>query len=107
MMWGLRDKTPFLLIHQSPFVTSGIRLGTAALTSRGMKEDAMKMVGEIMAMVLLNSNKRKFMNKLRRKCSLCKSTCPRLIIGEIIMHVKIVDHPLIQHTLSLIKCSFS
>lgn len=29
---------------RSPFVTSGVRLGTAALTSRGMKEDEMKSV---------------------------------------------------------------
>jgi glycine hydroxymethyltransferase len=34
---------------QSPFVTSGIRLGTPALTSRGFTVDAMKEVGEIIA----------------------------------------------------------
>ena len=31
---------------QSPFVTSGIRLGTPAVTSRGMKEDDMKIIAE-------------------------------------------------------------
>jgi glycine hydroxymethyltransferase len=36
----------------SPFVTSGIRLGTAALTSRGMKEEDMEMVAKIIAKVL-------------------------------------------------------
>lgn len=36
----------------SPFVTSGIRLGTAAVTSRGMKEAEMKQIGEIIDMVL-------------------------------------------------------
>ena len=30
---------------RSPFVTSGVRLGTAALTTRGMKEDDMRTVG--------------------------------------------------------------
>ena len=35
----------------SPFVTSGIRLGTAALTSRGMKEADMEVVGDIIGMV--------------------------------------------------------
>jgi glycine hydroxymethyltransferase len=30
---------------RSPFVTSGVRLGTAALTTRGMKEDEMRAVG--------------------------------------------------------------
>lgn len=37
---------------QSPFVTSGIRIGTPAVTSRGMKEAEMKEIAEIMAMVL-------------------------------------------------------
>jgi len=36
----------------SPFVTSGIRIGTAALTSRGMKEADMEIVGDIIAMVI-------------------------------------------------------
>ena len=38
----------------SPFVTSGIRIGTPALTSRGMDEAAMQEVGEIIALVLSN-----------------------------------------------------
>lgn len=38
----------------SPFVTSGIRLGTPAATSRGMDEKAMKTIGEIIAMTLKN-----------------------------------------------------
>ena len=33
---------------ESPFVTSGIRLGTAALTTRGMKEDEMRLIGKVM-----------------------------------------------------------
>lgn len=37
---------------QSPFVTSGIRLGTPALTTRGMREPAMTTVGEIIALTL-------------------------------------------------------
>jgi glycine hydroxymethyltransferase len=36
----------------SPFVTSGIRVGTAAATSRGMNEDAMKVIGQIIAMTV-------------------------------------------------------
>src|SRR5690606_14137018 len=39
---------------QSPFVTSGIRLGTAAVTSRGFKEAEMKEIAAIMAMLLKN-----------------------------------------------------
>jgi glycine hydroxymethyltransferase len=37
---------------RSPFVTSGIRLGTAALTTRGMKEDDMAVVGGFIAEAL-------------------------------------------------------
>ena len=33
---------------ESPFVTSGIRIGTAALTSRGMKEEQMRLIGGVM-----------------------------------------------------------
>lgn len=37
---------------KSPFVTSGIRLGTPAVTSRGMKEDDMDRIAEAIAMVI-------------------------------------------------------
>jgi glycine hydroxymethyltransferase len=37
---------------ESPFVTSGIRMGTAALTTRGMKQKEMVKIGEIIASVL-------------------------------------------------------
>lgn len=36
----------------SPFVTSGVRVGTAAVTSRGMKEAEMETIGEIIALTL-------------------------------------------------------
>ena len=39
---------------ESPFVTSGIRIGTPAATSRGFKEEEMKEVGSIIASVLKN-----------------------------------------------------
>lgn len=39
---------------ESPFVTSGIRIGTPAVTSRGFKEEDMKEVGAIIALVLKN-----------------------------------------------------
>ncbi|UCF07049.1 MAG: serine hydroxymethyltransferase [bacterium] len=38
--------------EQSPFVTSGIRVGTPALTTRGMKEPEMEEVGTLMVKVL-------------------------------------------------------
>ncbi|WP_036218231.1 serine hydroxymethyltransferase [Lysinibacillus sphaericus] len=39
---------------ESPFITSGIRIGTPAVTSRGFKEEDMKEVGAIIAAVLKN-----------------------------------------------------
>jgi glycine hydroxymethyltransferase len=38
----------------SPFVTSGIRIGTPAATARGMNTDAMKVIAEVIAMTLKN-----------------------------------------------------
>ena len=37
---------------RSPFVTSGVRLGTPAVTSRGLKEEEMDCLAEIIAMVI-------------------------------------------------------
>jgi len=38
--------------QNSPFVASGIRLGTPALTTRGMKEDEMRQIGKLIAAVI-------------------------------------------------------
>ncbi len=37
---------------ESPFVTSGIRIGTSAITTRGMKEDEAKHIGKLILRVL-------------------------------------------------------
>ena len=42
---------------QSPFVTSGIRIGTPAVTTRGMTEKDMERIAEIMDMIIGNPNK--------------------------------------------------
>lgn len=41
---------------KSPFVTSGIRVGTAAITTRGLKENDMEIVVELIDRVLSNIN---------------------------------------------------
>ena len=41
---------------RSAFVTSGIRLGTPAMTSRGMKEDEMKRIADAIAAVIKDSD---------------------------------------------------
>lgn len=40
--------------QEKPFVTSGVRLGTPAVTSRGFDEEAVEEVGRIIALVLKN-----------------------------------------------------
>ena len=37
---------------RSPFVTSGVRIGTPALTTRGMKENEMRKIGEMIVLTL-------------------------------------------------------
>jgi len=37
---------------ESPFVTSGIRIGSPAITSRGMKENEMKIIGTLISQIL-------------------------------------------------------
>ena len=41
---------------EKPFVTSGIRLGTPAVTTRGMKEPEMEIIGNLILRVLNNIN---------------------------------------------------
>ena len=58
---------------QSPFVTSGIRLGTAAVTTRGFTEDAMTEIANIIAEAIKNSENEEMLKKLReRSLNLCK-----------------------------------
>ena len=39
---------------EKPFVTSGVRIGTPAVTTRGMKEDDMKIIGRCIADIIRN-----------------------------------------------------
>ena len=58
---------------QSPFVTSGIRLGTPAVTTRGFKEEDMKQVAKIIASAIFSSDNETELSKLREKSlELCK-----------------------------------
>lgn len=57
----------------SPFVTSGIRIGTPALTTRGFKEDDMNEVADIIALVLNNpADDSKRVEARERVAALCK-----------------------------------
>ena len=58
---------------QSPFVTSGIRLGTPAVTTRGFKEEDMKQVAKIIASAIFSSDNETELSRLREKSlELCK-----------------------------------
>ena len=58
---------------ESPFVTSGLRLGTAALTTRGFDEKAFEDIGNIIADRLLNPNNDEIKQKSIKKVSeLCE-----------------------------------
>ncbi|RCX19138.1 glycine hydroxymethyltransferase [Fontibacillus phaseoli] len=51
----------------SPFVTSGIRIGTPAVTSRGMDQEAMKAIGQVIALVLKNAKDEATLAKARQQ----------------------------------------
>ena len=58
---------------RSPFVTSGIRIGTPALTTRGMKEAEMKQIGDWMIDVLNDVTNEKKITDIRQNVEeLCK-----------------------------------
>ena len=57
---------------QKPFVTSGIRIGTPAITTRGFKEGESKVLGNMICDVLDNINDEASLNKVKEKAlNLC------------------------------------
>ncbi|KAA3658541.1 MAG: serine hydroxymethyltransferase [Calditrichaeota bacterium] len=59
---------------ESPFVTSGIRIGTAALTTRGMREEEMNEIAFLIDKVLRNIENEKVRTKV---CEQVKDICIR------------------------------
>jgi len=51
--------------QKSPFVTSGIRVGTPAATTRGMKETEMKVIAGFIDRAISNSENEEELNKIR------------------------------------------
>lgn len=52
---------------ESPFVTSGIRIGTAAVTTRGMGIEAMDEIAEIIAMTIKNPDNSEIQDKAKER----------------------------------------
>jgi len=51
---------------ESPFVTSGIRIGTSSVTTRGMKEKEMSLIAHMIADILSNPNDKTVYNDVKR-----------------------------------------
>jgi glycine hydroxymethyltransferase len=51
--------------QRSPFITSGIRVGTPALTTRGFKEEEMRIVGQWMVEILNDIGNESLQNKIK------------------------------------------
>ena len=49
---------------KSPFVTSGIRIGTAAITTRGLKENEMKTIVSLIDKVISNYTNESVINNV-------------------------------------------
>ena len=52
---------------ESPFKTSGLRLGTAAMTTRGLNEEDFTLIGKIIASALENRENEKVLNELKEE----------------------------------------
>jgi len=61
---------------KSPFITSGIRIGTPALTSRGLDANSMREIAEIIALVLLSNGEESAMQQAREKVTTLCSKFP-------------------------------
>ena len=64
---------------KSPFVTSGIRFGTPAITTRGLKEKDMEKIVELIDSVIINYNDTEMIKKIKNKVNEFMSSRPLFI----------------------------
>lgn len=61
---------------QKPFVTSGIRLGSAAMTTRGFKEEEFKQLGHWIGRTIKNKNNLEELRKIKEEVLKCTNQYP-------------------------------
>ncbi len=66
---------------EKPFVASGIRLGTPALTTRGMKENDMKIIAEFIDRVIVNIENEEEIEKVKKDVAEFTASFP-LVWGQ-------------------------
>ncbi|WP_167341661.1 serine hydroxymethyltransferase [Nonlabens sp. SY33080] len=59
---------------QSPFITSGIRIGTAAVTTRGLKEDQMSLISQYINDAITNKDDESKLKSIKEQINLMMST---------------------------------
>ena len=58
---------------ESPFVTSGLRIGTPAVTTRGFRQTEMVLIGNIIADIILNKDDENILNSCKQRAiKLCE-----------------------------------
>jgi glycine hydroxymethyltransferase len=61
---------------QSPFTTSGIRFGTPAITTRGVKEDIIPTIVDLIDKVIINYKDKRVINKVKNDVNKLMSSYP-------------------------------
>lgn len=61
---------------KSPFITSGIRVGTPAITTRGIKEDKIPYIVELIDEVLMNKDNEQVIASVRKKVNVLMKDLP-------------------------------
>jgi glycine hydroxymethyltransferase len=69
---------------KSPFVTSGIRVGTAAITTRGLVEADMEVIASLLDEVIINFENEEVLKQISTKVHKMMSHRPLFVTGELV-----------------------
>ena len=65
---------------QSPFITSGIRIGTAAITTRGLKEEDMEKIAQFIDQTIIQRENKSELDRIRKEINDMMSDYPLFTI---------------------------